>query len=120
MRMILGLLLIILGLGWLASETPIGNDSLQLNCGTHWRRTVDGWERANWIVGDEVIRRPALHPTVIALLQMLLAIAALILFAGKSKQQPRSQPASAAEPHLVIRRPRQDPYQFLRARARRS
>ena len=82
MRLIGGLLLLILaGLGYLASELSLGNDSPQPEPTTQWRRTVDGWEKPDWLTSDPPIRRPALHPTVVGLLQIFLALGALLFFA---------------------------------------
>lgn len=47
-----------------------------------WVRTVDGWERPDsWNL--EPVRRPALHPLVVAAGQGLLSVLALALFDRK-------------------------------------
>ena len=45
---------------------------------TPWRRTVDGWEHTSRWTPEAGARPPALHPVVVGLLEMLLALAALI------------------------------------------
>lgn len=80
MRLIGGLLLVLAGLGYLASELSLGNESPQPEPTTQWRRTVDGWEKPAWLTSDLPIRRPALHPTIVGLLQMFLTLGALLFF----------------------------------------
>ena len=87
MRLIGGLLLTLAGLGYLASELSFGNDSPPPEPTTQWRRTVDGWEKPVWLTSDLPIRRPALHPTIVGLLQVFLALVALLLF-EKRGQDP--------------------------------
>lgn len=97
MRLIAGLLLILLGLGWLACELPLGDDAREPGPKTAWRRTVDGWEQTTWWATEQPLRRPAIHPTIVALLQMFLALAALLIFSGGGGRQPRLR--DRASPH---------------------
>ncbi|MBN2474215.1 MAG: hypothetical protein JXB62_06390 [Pirellulales bacterium] len=81
MRRIGWLLLLLLGLGYLASEipsvaTPSGHAD-QLD----WRRTRDGWQRRVWAERPVAEDQPILHPAVVGLLELFLALAALIAFA---------------------------------------
>ncbi len=86
MRLIGWILLILVGLGWLAAEVPLPgprtlsapgpNDSLL----SDWRRTDAGWERSAVWATEPKGCRPAVHPVVLGLLQLLLASAALIAF----------------------------------------
>lgn len=53
---------------------------------TAWRRTRDGWERPTWWRPAGPSRRPGLHPIVVGLLELLLALGALIGFSGPSNR----------------------------------
>ena len=79
MRRIVGVLLILWGLGWLASQIPATPDRQPPP--SSWRRTCDGWERADWLSGDLSPRSPALHPVVVGLVLLLFASAGLVGFA---------------------------------------
>jgi hypothetical protein len=72
-------------LGWLAAELPLEKarpgDTL-----TQWRRTVDGWERAAWLMPPASSPCPTLHPLVVGLLQAFLTLAALIAFSPAGGQ----------------------------------
>ena len=106
MRLIAGLVLMLLVLSWVACEAPLSYSEGSAEtagglCALHaqklfpsepgpktaWRRTIDGWEKTTWWSSDPPIRRPALHPTVVALMQMFLALGALILFAGAGSRR---------------------------------
>lgn len=61
-----------------------------------WRRTVNGWERADlWEVSnyrawepsrdEPASRLPLLHPIVVALLQLVVSVAALLLLPSRPK-----------------------------------
>jgi hypothetical protein len=77
MQRIVGALLVLWGLGWLASEIPIAPDHEQPRT-TSWRRTSDGWERAEWLYGNGSRQPPALHPAIVGLALLLFALAALL------------------------------------------
>jgi hypothetical protein len=57
-----------------------------------WRRTREGWQRAEWLMPSAAQRQPALHPSVVAMLELLLSIGALAAF-----------PARGREPGEVVR-----------------
>jgi len=95
MRLIGWLLLVLMGLCWLASEISLeGAQTLP----SQWRRTVDGWElKSSWARDPPDARPTTVHPAVIGVLQILLAVAALIAFSGESGKRPshaRRNPAS--------------------------
>jgi hypothetical protein len=77
MQRIVAVLLVLWGLGWLASQIPAPPDP-QPPPASSWRRTSDGWERAEWLSGNPLRRQPALHPAVVGLVLLLFASAALI------------------------------------------
>ena len=80
MRLIGWLLLILVGLGWLASEVPLAETRPERPLKADWRRTAQGWERPSTWPAQTKIRRPAVHPVVVGLLQLFLALAVLIAF----------------------------------------
>jgi hypothetical protein len=45
-----------------------------------WRRTVNGWERLRVEPTTVATERPPLHPIIVALLELLLALMALVGF----------------------------------------
>ena len=88
MQRIVGVLLILWGLGWLASQIPATPDHPPPPASS-WRRTCDGWERADWLSGDMSPRQPALHPVVVGLVLLLFALAGLIGLARRRTVGPR-------------------------------
>ena len=87
MRIIAWLLLILLGLCWLAATMPVaetGQDPLNRSKDDGWRRSIDGWEhRSSWTPPHQA-DSPGLHPAVVGLLQLQLSLAALICFSRRS------------------------------------
>jgi hypothetical protein len=70
------ILLILFLLGWVASEVPCqGPEPLPA---TVWRRTRDGWEHRDWVLPPREPYRPALHPLVIAAMEVLLSATAML------------------------------------------
>jgi hypothetical protein len=96
MQRIVGLLLILWGAGWLASEMPAEPDQ-QKHAPIPWRHTSDGWERANWLWRNVPHPQPTLHPVVVGALLALFASAALI---GLSPEQrdAANVPSSSTDP----------------------
>ena len=86
MRWIAWCLMFLIALGWLASEIPLpeatGAAAERLDC---WRRTQDGWQWAWWLTPHIPVRRPALHPAAVGLLEALVSIAALVAFPLRSR-----------------------------------
>ena len=80
MRLIAGILLILVGLGWLASEIPLSQAQPGRSQPTGWRRTAHGWERSGTWTAETNGCRPAVHPVVIGLFQLFLALAFLVAF----------------------------------------
>ena len=83
MRLIAGLLLILLGLCWLAAAVPVAEiepDRSDRPKDDGWRQTTDGWQhRSSWTPHHRA-DSPGLHPTVVGLLELQLSLAALIGF----------------------------------------
>ena len=77
MQRIAGVLLILWGLGWLASEMPSMHDRAPPSAAA-WRRTSVGWERVDRLEGIEPPRPPVVHPAVFALGMLLFALSGLI------------------------------------------
>jgi hypothetical protein len=68
-----------------------------------WRRTRDGWQRAEWLMPSPAQQKPPLHPSVVATLELLLSIGALAAFpvrrrgTGEVVRGSGSSPAAGAE-----------------------
>lgn len=92
MRWVGWVLLTIAIAGYLAAEMPSAAPPEPSPPGSLWRRTRDGWQHARWLAPDEAIpfRRPALHPAVIGMLQILLSAAALVAFSDSGANSPQS------------------------------
>lgn len=110
MRWVGWLLLVLIAVTWVASEIPAWTSQ----SGAHpssWRRTCNGWEQAaSWMPQRERYQ-PTLHPIIVALLQMLLASAALVAF---------SRPETAPPANTKLRGPlsyrgnsHRGPYRFV-------
>ena len=100
MRRFGGLLVLLAAVGWLATEvrppeTPTASDR-PLDC---WRRTPDGWQRATWLAPQTPIRRPALHPVVVGLLELLVCLAALVAFPTGAETGTAYDSGSHADSH---------------------
>jgi hypothetical protein len=78
MLRIIGLLFILWGLGWLASEMPSTSHPKQPSATTSWRRTSVGWERADQLQWDVSPRRPAVHPVFFSVALLSFALSGLI------------------------------------------
>jgi hypothetical protein len=98
-----GMLLILVGLGWLASEIPATPNAEQPRT-TSWRRTNDGWERAAWLYGEVSRRPPDLHPLVVGAAQLLFALAALVgLSPGPLRKQTVAETEGIATKRDILR-----------------
>lgn len=85
MRRIGWFLVLLVAIGWLACEIQLPGTSPAAGARLDsWRRTRDGWERATWLTSQITSRRPALHPGVVALLELLLSLTILVAFSGRS------------------------------------
>lgn len=91
MRLIVCLLLVLIGIGWLASEVQLTAAPSQGNDDTGWRRTRDGWQHQSLWTGREPVREPRLHPVLVGVLQLLLSAAALIALPNLNPRHVRSR-----------------------------
>ncbi len=92
---VLGLLLLIVA-GWAASTVSSPGPTPAEYCLTpwDWRRTRNGWQRAEWLMPPVAQRKPALHPSVVAMLELLLSIGALAAFPARGADRERSSQRS--------------------------
>ena len=111
MRLIGWLIVCLMVVGWFASEIPVEGTPATGQSPGDWRRTNGGWERMTGWMLDGRIRRPALHPTTVALLEMSLALAALAAFSA-AEGRPRRN-AKPAGPHGQLRNSATGPYRFV-------
>jgi hypothetical protein len=63
---------------------------------TVWRRTRDGWEPAGWLTPPVRAHKPALHPVVVGLLELLLAVTALVAGSRSAASSRHSSEQSTA------------------------
>jgi len=100
-RLIGYLLLVLLGIGWLAGEVELAAAAPSAGrVDTDWRRTRNGWERQSSWIEDTPPRRPALHPAMVGTFQLLASVAALIALPGLMSWRRRTaQPSTGKVPH---------------------
>lgn len=78
MQRVIGVVLMLVGLGWLASEIPTAPAKQAAPEPIAWRRTCEGWQRADWLRTDLSREPPVLHPAVLGLTLLSFALAALM------------------------------------------
>ena len=92
MRSIGWLVVLLLAAGWLASEIPLTDAPAVSQDGPDgWRRTRFGWQQRTWSTPEAPVRRPALHPAVVGLLELLLSVLALVAFPARTCRHPTGQ-----------------------------
>jgi len=92
-RRVAWLVLVLAGLGCLAAKVPLSPPADDQHWSA-WRRTADGWERPNWVIGTAAVAQTTtLHPAVVGLLQVLVAVTALVALSPADK--PRNKPIRA-------------------------
>lgn len=75
------LLVLLAAVGWLATEVPLPETPAAADRPLDgWRRTPEGWQRATWLAPQTAVGRPALHPAVVGLFELLVCLAALVAF----------------------------------------
>lgn len=92
MRFIGWLLFFLVGLGWLGSEVRLADTHPPTVCETPWRRTCDGWELPSRWPPLAAADRPALHPVVVGLLEVLLSAAALVALPALTERSSHAGP----------------------------
>lgn len=92
-RRIVGLVLMLLALGWLASELPSRLADNAPNITTSWRRTRDGWQRLSTLATSRPTSPPQLHPLVVAAFEGLLFLAGMVAFSGGATAASRPRAA---------------------------
>lgn len=104
MRFIIPTFLIMSAIAWLgcvielpasATNTSGVIQQISAKASASWRRTPNGWQRAeNWSSNDGRTISPRvnhMHPLVLAALQLLLAIGALVVFAWSKKEKDETK-----------------------------
>jgi hypothetical protein len=74
-------------LPWLASEAIAPALATQDMSGG-WRRTREGWQRIELFRPAIEYRRPALHPTVVGSLEVLLTMTAMLALSRERRVKP--------------------------------
>jgi hypothetical protein len=87
---ILALLLLV---GWIATDLPPLIAPAESMTTDLWRRTRNGWERAEWLLPESAPAPLWLHPAVLATFQIAVSVTAFTLFC-RGFQAPK--PASVA------------------------
>jgi hypothetical protein len=82
MRRIGWLLLVLVGLMWVASRLPSERNSPAEDPAAAWRRTSHGWEQLDVQSAAERSTSPTLHPAIVGCLQVLLTLMALVAFSA--------------------------------------
>jgi hypothetical protein len=90
MQRVVGMLLVLFGLCWLVSQLP-ATPQARPSPASSWRRTCDGWQRADWLDGDAMRRPPVLHPAALGLILLLFAVAGLLAFSSDAPKTPANQ-----------------------------
>lgn len=67
--------------GSLASQIPATDDASPSQQNV-WRRTCDGWQRADWLPGAGPVHSPRPHPVVVALFLATLTLLAFVAFSA--------------------------------------
>lgn len=78
---------VLIGMGWLAAEIPVGGKPVEQPQGPAWRRTSDGWIKVG-SSGAAVLNgpnprpaaEPALHPGIVAVFMLLSGVLSLSFF----------------------------------------
>jgi len=89
MRLIVGIVLVLVGIGsvfcrleLLSADVPAQMEPAP------WVRTVDGWERSDsWY--RPMSSPPTLHPLVVAAAELLISVSALVACSGDSRPTRR-------------------------------
>jgi hypothetical protein len=98
---------VVLGLGWLAAEIPLGGEKpIADSTGPQWRRTSEGWIKVG-DTGSAALSRPnpqpasepPLHPAVVAVFILFSGVLALSLF----DQRP-NRAANTSKPSVQAKR----------------
>jgi hypothetical protein len=58
---------------------------------TAWRHTRAGWELPVWRVAPAEPHRPELHPAVVAALQIMLSLWALVALSTPKRERPADE-----------------------------
>ena len=87
MRRIGWLVVILMVLGWSASQMPSAAGRGETTVDSGWRRAAGGWEHRNWWPVPKATRRVPLHPGLISLMEIFLAAGALVAFSSRKKKE---------------------------------
>jgi len=85
-------LVILIVLGWLATELQFRPRIDVPRVESPWRRTVDGWERRAWLPPEFSVQPPAVHPAMLGFVQALVSVAALVAFPALMIRSSRRRP----------------------------
>ncbi len=83
MQRVLVLVALLLGVGWLAVEYELPSGSEPAVVESSWRRTANGWEESDRWLPTPYSAPPALNPRVVAALQAMLSVTALVAFPSR-------------------------------------
>jgi hypothetical protein len=87
LQRVVWILAAVVGTVWVASELPAPDSPAPASCETRWRRTRDGWERAEQLLPPiPPPRSPGVHPLVLAAAEILGSV---FVLAASRPRQPR-------------------------------
>jgi hypothetical protein len=84
------ILVVLLAVAWLAVELPPLVASKPPNDQGLWRRTRNGWERADWLLPQPAPPPFGVHPAGLALLQVIASVGGLCLARSQGSARPVS------------------------------
>jgi hypothetical protein len=80
LRWISWILAVLLLAGWIATDLPPVVPPAESMTTDLWRRTRNGWERAEWLLPEPFPTPLWLHPAVLATFQIAVSVAGATLF----------------------------------------
>ena len=104
MRWIGWIFALLLAVGWVATDLPPIVVPAECMSPDLWRRTNDGWERAEWLRPDPPATPPWLHPGLLATFQIVVSVVGFAL-CYHHRLDRAGHDSGPGEPLHALRRP---------------